>query len=208
MTQENINNNISWHITSINKEDRQKLHGHKSFVIWLTGLSGSGKSTLANALQQQLYQLDISVYVLDGDNLRHGINKNLSFGDLDRKENIRRTAEVSKLLVDAGIVAIAALISPFEEDRKMARSLVKSDEFVEIYVKCPIQECELRDPKGLYKKVRAGEIQQFTGIDQPYEEPKNPDLIINTEELSVQEASAKILAYIKNKNLLKNKLEE
>jgi adenylylsulfate kinase len=174
----------------------------------LTGLSGSGKSTLANALQLQLYQLDISVYVLDGDNLRHGINKNLSFGDLDRKENIRRTAEVSKLLVDAGIVAIAALISPFEEDRKMARSLVKSDEFVEIYVKCPIQECELRDPKGLYKKVRAGEIQQFTGIDQPYEEPKNPDLIINTEELSVQEASAKILAYIKNKNLLKNKLEE
>jgi adenylylsulfate kinase len=208
MTQDNISNHISWHITSINKEDRQKLHGHKSFVIWLTGLSGSGKSTLANALQLQLYQLDISVYVLDGDNLRHGINKNLSFGEMDRKENIRRAAEVSKLLVDAGIVAIAALISPFEEDRKMARSLVKSDEFVEIYVKCPIQECELRDPKGLYKKVRDGEIQQFTGIDQPYEEPKSPELIVNTEELSVQEAIAKILEYLKNKNLLKNILEE
>jgi adenylylsulfate kinase len=147
------------------------------------------------------------VYVLDGDNLRHGINKNLSFGEMDRKENIRRTAEVGKLLVDAGIVVIAALISPYEADRKMARSLVNSDEFVEIYVQCPLHECETRDPKGLYKKVRNGEIQHFTGIDQPYEEPRKPDLVINTANYSVQEATAKIMEFLHNKNFLKNKQE-
>ena len=170
-------------------------------MLWFTGLSGSGKSTIANALLLKLHQRGISSYLLDGDNLRHGINKNLTFSEDDRKENIRRTAEIGKLFVDAGIVVLAALISPFEEDRKNARSIVGSAEFIEVYVKCPIQECEIRDPKGLYKKARNGKIKQFTGIDQPYEEPKNPDITINTSKLDVDEAVSNLLSYLEKRLL-------
>ncbi|KAF0817842.1 MULTISPECIES: adenylyl-sulfate kinase [unclassified Cytobacillus] len=202
------NKNIVWHDSVITKEDRQKLQGHRSFMVWFTGLSGSGKSTIANALQYELFKRGISVYLLDGDNLRHGINKNLSFTENDRKENIRRTAEVGKLFVDAGIVVFAALISPFEQDRQSARNIVGADEFIEVYVKCPIQECEYRDPKGLYKKARKGEIKQFTGIDQPYEEPINPEITIDTSELSVDEAVTALLKYLDKKLPLKRSEEK
>lgn len=195
--------NIVWHDSAITKEDRQNLHGHKSFMVWFTGLSGSGKSTIANVLQNELYNKGMSVYLLDGDNLRHGINNNLGFNESDRKENIRRTAEVGKLFVDAGIIVLAALISPFEQDRRNARKIVGDDAFIEVYVKCSLQECESRDPKGLYKKARKGEIKQFTGIDQPYEEPINPEIIIDTSKLKVEEAVAAIIAFLDKKLLLK-----
>ncbi|WP_417897213.1 adenylyl-sulfate kinase [Bacillus haimaensis] len=195
----NKSKNITWHQSGINKFDRQKQLGHKSVMIWFTGLSGSGKSTVANALQQELYKRGISVYLLDGDNLRHGLNNNLSFSAEDRKESVRRTAEVGKLLVDAGVVTLAALISPFEEDRRIARTLYEVNEFVEVYVKCTLQECEKRDPKGLYAKARKGEIRQFTGIDQPYEVPKNPEIIIDTDTLAVDESVEIIINFLFNK---------
>lgn len=194
-----LDRNVVWHQSTITKIDRQKQHGHKSLMIWFTGLSGSGKSTIANALQNKLYKKNISVYVLDGDNLRHGINKTLSFNAEDRKENIRRTAEIGKLFVDAGVVVLAALISPFEEDRINTRSIFESNEFIEVYVKCSLEECENRDPKGLYKKARRGEIKQFTGIDQHYEEPINPEITIDTNKLSVDESVEIILSYLLNK---------
>ncbi|WP_078430972.1 adenylyl-sulfate kinase [Alkalihalobacterium alkalinitrilicum] len=198
---ENKNNpsNIVWHHSNITKQDRQKLHGHKSLMLWFTGLSGSGKSTIANALQHELFKAGVSVYLLDGDNLRHGINRNLTFSEEDRKENVRRTAEVGKLFVDAGIVVLAALISPYEEDRKQARSLFEPGEFIEVYVKCSLQECEKRDPKGLYKKARNGEIPQFTGISQPYEEPKSPEIIVDTTTMSVEKCVQKIKSFIEKK---------
>ncbi|KML36098.1 adenylyl-sulfate kinase [Cytobacillus firmus] len=193
--------NIVWHHSAISKLDRQRSHGHNSLMVWFTGLSGSGKSTIANALQYQLHQRGISVYLLDGDNLRHGINKNLAFSETDRKENIRRTAEIGKLFVEAGIVVLAALISPFEEDREMAKAIVGAAEFIEVYVKCPIHECESRDPKGLYKRARNGEIKQFTGIDQPYEEPQNPDITLDTSILDVDKAVANLLSFLEKKLL-------
>ncbi|KAF0822334.1 adenylyl-sulfate kinase [Cytobacillus firmus] len=202
------NKNIVWHKSAINKTDRQKLHGHKSVMLWFTGLSGSGKSTIANALQHELHMKGISVYLLDGDNLRHGINKNLSFTPVDRKENIRRTAETGKLFVDAGIVVLAALISPFEEDRNNARAIFEPGEFLEVYINCPIEECENRDPKGLYKKARSGEIMQFTGIDQSYEEPYNPEIIINSSQISIEKAVNILMDYLFNKVKLKQLYKE
>jgi adenylylsulfate kinase len=194
-----LENNVFWHGSTIKKEDRERQHGHKSIMIWFTGLSGSGKSTIANALQHKLFEKNISVYMLDGDNLRHGINKNLSFSAEDRQENIRRTAEIGKLFVDAGIVVLAALISPFEKERLNARALFKQGDFIEVYIKCSLLECENRDPKGLYKKARKGEIKQFTGIDQPYEEPKNPEIVIDTTKLTVDESVEILLSYLLNK---------
>ncbi|UOE53101.1 adenylyl-sulfate kinase [Bacillus sp. CMF12] len=205
---EESDKNIVWHQSAINKEDRRKLNGHKSLMIWLTGLSGSGKSTIANALQHELYKNNVCVYLLDGDNLRHGINSNLSFSPEDRKENIRRTAEIGKLFVDAGIVVLAAVISPFEEDRLHARAIFQEDEFIEVYVKCSLLECEKRDPKGLYKKARNGEIKQFTGIDQPYEEPENPEVVLDTTELSLVQSVELLSSYIFEKVGLKQNAKE
>jgi adenylyl-sulfate kinase len=166
---------------SLTKEDRQKLLNQKSPVIWLTGLSGSGKSTIANDLSKQLYEMGLSSYVLDGDNVRMGLNCDLGFSDSDRKENIRRIAETSKLMSDAGLIIITAFISPFREERDMAKEIIGENEFFEIFINTPIELCEKRDPKGLYKRARNGEIPMFTGIDSPYEPPINPYMVVSTE---------------------------
>lgn len=194
--------NITWHEQSLSKEARHKQNGHQSFVLWFTGLSGSGKSTVANAVAQRLFEKEIRNYVLDGDNVRHGLNKDLGFSDHDRTENIRRIGEVSKLFVDSGQVVLTAFISPFIADRELVRSLLEEDEFVEIYVDCPIEECEKRDPKGLYDKARKGLIKDFTGINSPYEEPLKPELIVNTSESSVDECVEQIIGYLSSKNAI------
>jgi adenylylsulfate kinase len=183
---------IIWHQSVVKKEDRHSLNRHKSIMIWFTGLSGSGKSTLANALEQELYKRHVRSYLLDGDNVRHGLNRDLGFSDEDRKENMRRLAEVGKLFVDAGIVVLAATISPFRKERFEVRQQFKPGEFIEVYVRCSLEECERRDPKQLYKKARAGQIKQFTGITQPYEPPSQPEIIIDTEKLSLREAVQKL----------------
>ena len=188
--------NIRPHTYRISRVDRRKANKHNSFLIWFTGLSGSGKSTLANNLEQKLHDMGISTYVLDGDNVRNGINKDLSFSPADRTENIRRIAEVANLLIDAGLVVLAAFVSPYKKDRENIKNIVKDINFVEVFVNTSLAECERRDIKGLYKKARAGEIQNMTGISAPYEAPENADVEINTEELSVEEAVAEVLRKI------------
>ena len=188
--------NIHLQSLSITKELREKINGHKGQVLWLTGLSGSGKSTIANALEKQLYAEGKKTYVLDGDNIRHGLNKDLGFTDKDRVENIRRVAEVAKLMCDAGLIVITAFISPFRTEREMARSLFQSDEFKEIFISTPLKIAEQRDPKGLYKKARSGEIPNFTGINSPYEKPINPELTIDTSKTSITQSVKKILGII------------
>lgn len=177
--------NLVEHLHKVTKEERQKLLRQKSLVIWLTGLSGSGKSTIANELAIKLQQEGKLAYILDGDNVRMGLNKDLGFSDDDRKENIRRIAEVAKLLSDAGVIVITAFISPFREERAKAKEIIGKDNFLEVYVDAPLMVCEDRDPKGLYKKARSGEIPMFTGIDSPYEEPLNPDFLVNTENNTI-----------------------
>ena len=186
-------------IHKINKEDRNQLTGNRSFVIWFTGLSGSGKSTLANFLEQKLYNKGILTYILDGDNIRSGLNKDLDFSDEGRKENIRRIGEVAKLMTDAGIVVLTAFISPFREDRKTVRELMNKNDFIEMYVKCDLKVCEERDVKGLYSKARAGEIKDFTGIDSPYEEPENPVFVVVTTDNSVEESVERIYNYLEDR---------
>lgn len=188
--------NISWHDSIVTKSERQTKNKHKSSILWFTGLSGAGKSTITVELERRLYQLGIYTYRLDGDNIRHGLNKDLGFSPEDRKENIRRIGEVAKLFVDAGILTLAAFISPYQENRDQVRSLVADSEFIEIYVKCSLETCEQRDPKGLYKKARNGEISGFTGIDAPYEEPMNPELTIDTEEHSLDESVKLVINYL------------
>ncbi len=190
------------HRGKVKKEDRQKLKGHKSAILWFTGLSGSGKSTIAHAVEEKLYQMGIHTYVLDGDNVRTGLNKDLGFSPEDRKENIRRIGEVSKLFVDAGIIVLSAFISPYKKDREFVRNIVGNGEFIEIYVKCPIEVCESRDVKGLYKKAREGLIKNFTGIDDPYEEPENPEIVIETDKETVEESVEKIINYLKEKGYI------
>ena len=192
--------NISWHKMSINKKTRSELNSQKPCVVWFTGLSGSGKSTIANILEQKLHTIGKRTYLLDGDNVRHGLNKDLGFTDADRVENIRRVAEVSKLMVDAGLITLVSFISPFKSERQMARDLLSADEFFEIFINTPLEECEKRDPKGLYKKARAGELKNFTGIDSLYEEPENPDLILNTSSGNAEELTDQIIKFLKDKN--------
>lgn len=188
--------NIIPHFHNITKEGRNKLLGNSSFAVWFTGLSGSGKSTLAGKLEELLYEKGILTYLLDGDNIRSGINKDLGFSEQERNENIRRIGEVTKILVDSGVVVLTALISPFKEDRKTVRSLLGEKNFIEVYVKCPVEVCEKRDPKGLYKKARAGEIKKFTGIDSAYEEPENPEIIIDTNNSSVEDSVNRLIDLI------------
>ena len=171
--------NITEHQYKVNKLERQKLNGHNSFLVFFTGLSGSGKSTIANALEEKLNKLKVHTYVLDGDNVRRGINKNLGFSPEDRSENNRRIGEISKLFIDAGLVVIAAFVAPYKKDREAIRETVNSNNFIEIFVNTSLEECEKRDVKGLYKKARAGEIKNMTGISAPYQAPKNPDVVVS-----------------------------
>ena len=192
--------NISWQDMSINKKLRSSINGQKPCILWFTGLSGSGKSTIANIIEQKLHQLGKLTYLLDGDNIRHGLNKDLGFTDSDRVENIRRISEVSKLMVDAGLITIVSFISPFKSERKMARELVEDKEFIEIFVDTPIDECEKRDPKGLYKKARDGQLKNFTGIDSNYEKPDAPEIILKTETKNAEDLADQVLQYLQNNN--------
>ena len=194
--------NISWHKMSINKKTRSELNSQKPCVVWFTGLSGSGKSTIANILEQKLHTIGKRTYLLDGDNVRHGLNKDLGFTDTDRVENIRRVAEVSKLMADAGLITLVSFISPFKSERQMARDLLSSDEFFEIFINTSLEECEKRDPKGLYKKARAGELKNFTGIDSLYEEPENPDLILDTASSNAEELTDQIINFLQSKKII------
>ncbi|ODG91311.1 MULTISPECIES: adenylyl-sulfate kinase [Bacillaceae] len=197
-----MSKNIVWHQASISKEDRRQKNNHHSCILWFTGLSASGKSTIANEIAKALYHLNVQQYVLDGDNIRHGLNKDLGFTDFDRTENIRRIGEVAKLFVDNGQIVLTAFISPFIADRNIVRSLVEQNEFIEVYVECSVETCESRDPKGLYKKAKNGEIQNFTGISSPYEAPINPEITLNTDKQSVQECVETILEFLKSKNYI------
>jgi len=195
--------NIVWHQHAITKGDRQKLNGHGSCCLWFTGLSGSGKSTIASIVEQKLHNEDVSTYLLDGDNVRHGLCGDLGFDEKDRVENIRRVSELSKLFVDAGLVTIAAFISPFKSDREIARQLYESGEFIEVYIETSLDECEKRDPKGLYQKARSGEIPNFTGIDSPYEAPGAPEITVNTTELTPEQAADLIIGYLRDNEYIK-----
>lgn len=191
--------NIVWQATKIQKKDRQQINQHRSCVLWFTGLSGAGKSTLAIEVEKELFQRKIRCYILDGDNLRHGLNNNLGFSQTDRTENIRRIGEVAKLFVDAGIISLVAAISPYQADRDMVRSLFVEQEFIEVFIKCPVEECERRDPKGLYKKARTGEITNFTGISSPYEAPMRPEIIIESDKQTLRKSVDQIICYLKDK---------
>ena len=196
--------NIVKHNYKTTKSQREALHGHKSYLIWFTGLSGSGKSTLANLIEVELHKKGLSTYILDGDNIRRGINKNLSFTPKDRTENIRRIGEIANLMIDAGVITLAAFISPYIKDREGVMQIVGPENFIEIYVNTSIEECERRDVKGLYKKARKGEIKDMTGISAPYEAPVNPDFQIVTDGQSIDESVDQLLEFLNQKINLKN----
>lgn len=197
-----MSTNIVWHEHHVTREERSAQKKQRPCVLWFTGLSGAGKSTLANAVEALLYQKQHHSYILDGDNIRHGLNKGLGFSDADRVENIRRIGEVSKLLVDSGLIVLTAFISPFRADRDLVRNLFSDNEFIEIYVQAPLEVCEQRDPKGLYKKARAGEIKNFTGIDSRYEEPLSCELTVNTAQHSLEECACQVVAYLEGRGFL------
>lgn len=194
--------NIIWHNQQVTKEKRVNLTKQKPCILWFTGLSGSGKSTIANALEEMLYNNGNFTYLLDGDNIRHGLNNDLGFDKKSRVENIRRVGEVAKLFVDSGQIVLSAFISPFISDREIVKSLVEKEEFIEIFIDTPLEVCEQRDPKGLYKKARAGEIKDFTGIDSPYELPTKPTIHIKNSQLSIEEACEKIIDYLITNNYI------
>ena len=194
--------NVIYHQASVTRKRRNKLNDHHSVVLWFTGLSGSGKSTLAHALEEKLFQKGCRTFVLDGDNIRHGLNSNLDFSEKSRKENIRRVSEVSKLMMESGLIVMTAFISPFNKDRDEARRLISSDDFIEIYCKASLETCEARDVKGLYKRARAGEIKNYTGIDSPYEKPENPELVIDTDQQSLEESMSNILDFLKSNGVI------
>ncbi len=195
--------NLVWHHATVTRERREGMNGHGSAILWFTGYSGAGKSTLAHAIEEQLHQLGCRTFVLDGDNVRHGLCSDLGFSIADRAENIRRIGEMSKLFIEAGIIALTAFISPFRADRERVRSLADKGDFIEIYCRCALQVCEQRDVKGLYKRARAGEIKEFTGISSPYEEPENPDLLLDTDQLSIEESSGKVMQLLWERKILR-----
>lgn len=197
-----MSTNIVWHEASIRKEERRAQNKHQSFILWFTGLSASGKSSVANAFARTLFERGNQAFVLDGDNVRHGLNNDLGFGEEDRKENIRRIGEVSKLFVESGQIVLTAFISPYRADRQVVRELVEDGEFIEVYVKCSVEACEKRDPKGLYKKARNAEIPNFTGISAPYEEPENPEIILDTEQYSIEVCAQQLTDLLTAKGLI------
>ncbi len=199
-----MKDNIFWQDGLIKRSHRNQLLGHRSVVIWLTGLSGSGKTSVAHGVEENLIKRGVHVYVLDGDNLRHGLCSDLGFTEEDREENIRRVGELARLLVDAGLVVITAFISPFRRDRDRARALFAKGDFLEVYLKCDLETCEQRDSKGLYRKARAGEIADFTGVDSPYEEPLEPELVLDTATLSLHEAVDQTAALLDSSGILKS----
>ena len=204
MTTPMKSSNTVWHHATVTRDRRAELSKHKSVVLWFTGLSGAGKSTIAHAVEEQLHQKGYHTFVLDGDNVRHGLCGDLGFSDADRMENIRRVGEVAKLFIEAGIIVLTAFISPFRADRDKARQLIQGD-FVEIYCDCSLEVCEERDVKGLYRKARAGEIKYFTGISSPYEVPENPELSINTGGKTIEECAAEVLAYLVKRGVYQEK---
>ncbi|CAM4060646.1 adenylyl-sulfate kinase [Pseudoalteromonas byunsanensis] len=197
-----MDENIVWHNYAVDKALRSEQKGHKPCVLWFTGYSGSGKSTVAGALESALHQQGVHTYLLDGDNVRHGLCKDLGFSDADRVENIRRVGELSKLMADAGLVVLTAFISPFRAERDMVRELLGGGEFIEVFLDTPLDVCEQRDPKGLYKKARAGEIKHFTGIDSDYQVPNNPEVRLDTSKNSLQQSVEQLIAYLKTKNII------
>ena len=194
--------NTIYHNATVTRDRRNQLNGHKSVVIWFTGLSGSGKSTLAHSVEEELYKLGCRTFVLDGDNIRHGLSSNLTFDDNDRKENIRTIGEAAKLMMEAGVIAMTAFISPFKKDRNLVRQLLIQSDFIEIYCKASLETCESRDIKGLYKRARAGEIKNYTGINSPYEAPENPELVVNTESETLKESVNKVMNFLKFKRVI------
>lgn len=195
-------NNCVWHHATVTRDRREKLNRHRSAILWFTGLSGAGKSTLAHAIEERLHQMGCRTYVFDGDNVRHGLNKDLGFSVEHRKENIRRISEMCKLFVDAGVIALTAFISPFREDRSRVRDLVDEGDFVEIFCDCSVEVCEARDVKGMYAKARRGEIKEFTGISSPYEKPENPELWLNTGDMPLDECVDKVVSYLTEKGIV------
>jgi len=195
--------NVVWHDHPVTRASREQQHGHQSVVLWFTGLSGSGKSTVAGALEQALHRIGVSTYLLDGDNVRHGLCRDLGFSDDDRKENIRRVGEVAKLMVDAGLVVLTAFISPHRAERQMVRDLLEPGQFIEVFVDTPLAVCEARDPKGLYRKARAGELRNFTGIDSVYEAPDSPEIQLDGEQL-VTKLAAQLLDLLRDRDIIRS----
>jgi adenylylsulfate kinase len=193
---------VVWHNATVTRARRETQNGHRSVIVWFTGISGAGKSTIAHTVEEHLHQAGCRTFVFDGDNVRHGLCADLGFSAPDRSENIRRIGEMSKLFIDAGIIALTAFISPFRADRARVRSLVAPEDFLEVYCHCPLEICESRDVKGLYQKARRGEIREFTGISSPYEEPEAPELVLNTGSLSVEECVSKVLALLRSKKVI------
>jgi len=194
--------NLTWHMGEVDREARSAAHGHRGAVLWFTGLSGSGKSTIGHRVERMLIERGAFAYVLDGDNVRHGLNSDLGFAAEDRVENIRRIGEVARLFADAGALVVSAFISPYRKDRDRIRGLLPEGEFIEVFVDTPLEICEARDPKGLYKKARAGEIANFTGLDAPYEAPQRPEVHLETVNLSIDEAAEHVIRYLEQNNIL------
>ena len=197
-----MDNNIVWQHYAVSKQDRSEQKQHRPCIIWFTGFSGSGKSTVAGALEHALHQAGVHTYLLDGDNVRHGLCKDLAFSDSDRQENIRRVGEVAKLMLDAGLVVLTAFISPFAAERQMVRDLVADGEFIEVFLDTPLAVCEERDPKGLYVKARAGEIKHFTGIDSEYQVPTNPEIVLDTSKNQLSDSVAQLVTYLKQQQII------
>ena len=197
-----INTNVVWHRATVTRSHREKLNQHKSVILWFTGLSGSGKSTIAHAVEEALYQSGHRTFVMDGDNVRHGLSSDLGFSDADRQENIRRVAEVAKLMLEVGVITLTAFISPFAAERNLVRSLVQNGDFIEIHCLCDLEICEQRDVKGLYKKARRGEIKHFTGISSPYEAPEKPELQLDTGINSLQDCVDNVLSLLKQRSII------
>lgn len=197
-------NNIVWHHATVTRKRREEMNNHKSACLWFTGLSGAGKSTLAHGVEETLHQMGCRTFVFDGDNVRHGLCANLGFSLEDRSENIRRIGEMAKLFVQAGVIALTAFISPLKNDREKIRKLITDEDFIEIYCKCPVSVCEERDVKGMYKRARAGEIKNFTGISSPYEEPENPELTIDTSKMPLETSVEVIVNYLVERGVVQN----